>query len=76
MMNQNTLALTGERSSRKQKTAIPNKIISEAGAARIAKGETNIRKVRSALGRASISENHGVIMKIKNIPTHTTTQAE
>jgi hypothetical protein len=30
----------------------------------------------SALGHASISENHGVNMKTMKVPTHTTTHAE
>jgi hypothetical protein len=52
-MNQNIFALTGERSSRAQKIIMPNKMMSEAGAAR-AKGDTNIRRRRSALGSDSI----------------------
>jgi len=35
-MNQNIFALTGERSSHAQKIIMPNKMMSEAGAARSA----------------------------------------
>jgi hypothetical protein len=74
--NHRTLWLTGEGSSNKQKATIPNQRTIEAGAARIANGDTNIRRNRSALGRASISENHGVNIKTTKTPIHTTTHDE
>ena len=51
-------------------------MINEAGAARIANGDIDIRRNRSALGRASIAENHGVNMKIMNTPMQTTIHDE
>ena len=76
MMNQKTFVLTGERSSKRQKATMPNQMTSEAGAARIANGDTNIRRNMSAFGLASISENHGVNMNTMKIAAHTITHDE
>lgn len=70
------MVLYGERSSKMQKASIPNQMVNEAGAARIANGDIDNRRKRSALGRASIDENHGVNIKIMKTPMHTTTHDE
>ena len=73
--NHNSLARTGEGSSRTQNTIIPNNRISEAGAPTMPSGAPSILRKRSPPRSESICWNHGVNMKAMNKPTPTTIHA-